>query len=159
MIKLNAKELRSSNPTKKDLQKIKRHPIYLVLDRIVDTFNVGSIFRLADAIAVEKIYLCGEMEIPPSSRIHKAAVGTEKWVPWEKQKSTLTAIKMLKKKGVQIIALEQDSRAILYKDIKPKFPVALVLGHETQGLEKEVLDESDLIVEIPMFGINKSFNV
>ncbi len=159
MVKLNAQQLRKSEPSKKEVSKIERNLIFFVLDRIIDTYNTGSLFRLADAIAVEKMYLCGEMEYPPSSRIHKAAVGTEKWVPWEKKKTTLSAVKELKKKGVQIIVVEQDSRSISYKDIKPNLPVAIVVGSETGGIEKEVLDEADVIVELPMLGINKSFNV
>ena len=159
MVKLNAQQLRKSNPTDKELKNIKRNPIYFVLDRIIDTYNVGSLFRLADAIAVEKVFLCGEMEYPPSSRIHKAAVGTEQWTPWEKKNSTLETVKELKKKGIQIIAVEQDSRSISYKDIRPNFPCAIVVGNETGGMEKEVLDEVDIIVELPMYGINKSFNV
>ena len=159
MVKLNAHQLRTSEPSKEEVAKIKRNPIYLVLDRIIDTYNTGSLFRLADAIAVEKMYLCGKMEYPPLSRIHKAAVGTENWVPWEKKKSTLSAIKELKKKGVQIIVVEQDSRSVSYKDIKPNLPVAIIVGNETGGIKKEILDEADIIVELPMFGINKSFNV
>ena len=159
MVKLNAQQLRKSEPSKKEVESIKRSPIYFILDRIIDTYNTGSLFRLADAVAVEKMYLCGEMEYPPSSRIHKAAVGTEKWVPWKRKKTTLAAVKELKKKGVQIIVVEQDSRSVSYKDIKPKFPVAIVAGSETGGIEKEVLDEADIIVELPMLGINTSFNV
>ena len=68
-------------------------------------------------------------------------------------------IKELKKKGVQIMVVEQDSRSVSYKDIKPNLPVAIVVGSETGGIEKEVLKEADIIVELPMFGINKSFNV
>jgi len=159
MVKLNAQQLRKSNPTDEELKNIKRNPIYFVLDRIIDTYNVGSLFRLADAIAVKKVFLCGEMEYPPSSRIHKAAVGTEQWTPWEKKNSTLETVKELKKKGIQIIAVEQDSRSISYKDLRPNFPCAIVVGNETGGMEKEVLDEVDVIVELPMYGINKSFNV
>ena len=159
MTKLDAKKLRVSDPTPKELRKIKRNPIYLVLDEILDTYNVGSLFRLADAIAAEKMYLCGEMEYPPNTRIHRAAVGTETWIPWEKKSTTFSAVKELKKEGVQIIAVEQDKRAISYKDLEPKFPVALVLGHETKGIEEKVLKEADVIVELPMHGINKSFNV
>jgi len=159
MLRLDAKRLRKSEPTEKDLKKIKRNPIYLVLDRIIDTYNTGSLFRLADAVAAAKIYLCGEMEYPPSSRIHKAAVGTQKWVPWEKKESTLATIKELKKKDIQILVVEQSNRSISYKEFKPKFPVAIVVGNETEGVSKEILDEADVIVELPMFGINKSFNV
>src|SRR4030067_1207815 len=108
MVKLNAKQLRKSEPTPYQLKKIKRNPIYFVLDEILDTFNVGSLFRLADAVAGEKIYLCGNMETPPSSRIHKAAVGTENWVPWTTRSSALKVVRELKKIGVQIIAIEQN---------------------------------------------------
>ncbi len=159
MTKLDAKQLRKSEPTEKELKKIKRNPIYLILDRIIDTYNTGSLFRLADAIGAEKMYLCGNMEYPPSSRIHKAAVGTEKWVPWEKKESTLELVKELKKQGIQVIVVEQDKRSVLYSNLKPKFPVAIVVGNETEGVGKEVLDEADIIVELPMCGINKSFNV
>jgi len=159
MIKLNAKQLRKAKPSKNEPAKIKRNPIYLVLDRIIDTYNIGSLFRLADAIAAEKVYLCGEMEYPPASRIHKASVGTENWVPWEKVDSTLKLTNKLKKQGVQIIAVEQDKRAISYKDFVPKYPVAIIVGNETEGIEKEVIDAADVIVELPMYGVNKSFNV
>ncbi|HUC95287.1 MAG TPA: TrmH family RNA methyltransferase, partial [Candidatus Saccharimonadales bacterium] len=96
MYKLGAKDLRKTRPTPETFATIKRNPIYLVLDRVIDTYNIGSIFRLADAIAAEKIFICGDTEYPPSSRIHKAAVGTEEWVPWEKTESTTAIIKKLK---------------------------------------------------------------
>jgi len=166
MKRLNAAQLRKTKPTKKELAQIKRNPIILVLDRIIDTYNTGSLFRLADAIAAEEVYLCGKMEYPPSSRIHKAAVGTEEWVPWEKTSSTVRTVRLLKSRGVQIIAVEQDPRSIAYTDLggassaySIHFPCAIVVGAETGGMEKEVLDEANIIVEIPMFGVNKSFNV
>src|SRR3989344_5858626 len=159
MVKLGSKELRKNKPEEHQLKEIKRNPIYIVLDRVWDTYNIGSLFRLADAVAVEKVYLCGDMEYPPSSRIHKAAVGTEEWVPWEKRDTTIEVIDELKKKGVQIVAIEQDSRSTLLKELVPSFPVALIVGHESDGVSKEVLDKADIIVELPMFGVNKSFNV
>lgn len=161
MVKLGADSLRKSEPTKEELSQIKRNPIVFVLDEILDTFNVGSMFRLADAIAAQKMYLCGAMETPPSSRIHKAAVGTENWVPWVKKDSTLKTVKDLKQKGVQIIAIEQDRRSIPYTLISThlRLPAALIVGHETKGVSKKVLDEADIIVELPLLGINHSFNV
>src|SRR3972149_4040036 len=153
--------LRHKKPTEKDLNNIKHNPIYLVLDNVIDTYNIGSLFRLADAIGVEKMFICGETEYPPSSRIHKAAVGTENWVRWIKSSSTLKTLHELKQKGVQIIAVEQDPQAINYKQLTTgvKFPIAIVVGNETDGVSKEVLKTADLIVELPMFGINNSFNV
>lgn len=159
MNKLKAGILRKTAPTPQELAKIKRNPIYLVLDEIIDTYNIGSLFRLADAIGASKMYLCGDMEYPPSSRVHKAAVGTENWVPWEKTGDALETIKKLKSEGVQIVAAEQDSRSIPHKNLVPTFPVAIVVGNETTGIRKDVLDQADIIVELPMYGINNSFNV
>jgi tRNA G18 (ribose-2'-O)-methylase SpoU len=161
MIKLGSKELRKTAPKEGEITQIKRNPIYLVLDRVIDTYNIGSIFRLADAIAAEKIYICGDTEYPPSSRIHKAAVGTEEWVPWEHTRSTVKTIELLKKKGVQIIAVEQSPESIPYSILstKIKFPIAIVVGNETKGIGKTVLKMADFVVELPMFGVNKSFNV
>lgn len=161
MDRMNSKQLRKIKPVNGEDKLIKRNPIYFILDNVLDTYNIGSVFRLGDATAVEKIYICGSSEYPPSSRIHKAAVGTEEWVAWEKRDTALEVVKELREKGVQIISVEQDSRSIPYTllSTKLKTPVALVVGHETTGVSKEVLDNSDFIVELPMFGINKSINV
>jgi tRNA G18 (ribose-2'-O)-methylase SpoU len=162
MQRQDSKYLRKNPPKADDLKHIKRNPIYFVLDNVLDTYNIGSVFRLGDATAVEKIYICGEhSEYPPSSRIHKAAVGTEEWVPWSKENKTSEVIKSLKEQGVLIVAIEQDKRSIPYTLLPNnlKVPVALVVGHETTGISKEVLDMADLIVELPMYGINKSINV
>lgn len=171
MVKLGAKELRKKPPTQEELKRIKRNPIYLVLDGVIDTYNIGSLFRLADAIAAQKIYLCGEMEYPPSSRIHKAAVGTEAWVAWEKVDEVTKLLKLLRNKGVQIIAVEQHPKSIAYTDLRGasstysllpnalRFPCAIVVGNETQGISKDILGLADIIVELPMYGVNKSFNV
>lgn len=161
MLKMNSKQLRKNPPKNGEDKSIKRNPIYLVLDNVIDTYNIGSMFRLADAIAAEKLYICGSSEYPPNSRIHKAAVGTEEWVAWEHNSSTVQSISELKEKGVQIIAVEQDSRSIPYSLLTTRleFPVAIVVGNETDGVSKEVLDMSDMIVELPMFGVNKSINV
>jgi len=161
MVKLGAKELRKTPPTPETFKTIKRNPIYIVLDNVIDTYNIGSMFRLADAIAAEKLYICGDAEYPPNSRIHKAAVGTEEWVPWSKENKATDTIKSLKKQGVQIIAVEQDARSIPYSllAMKSEFPCAIVVGNETEGVSKEGLNLADVIVELPLFGVNKSLNV
>lgn len=158
---MNSRQLRKTKPEEGQLTNIKRNPIYLVLDNVIDTYNIGSLFRLGDALAVSKIYICGDTEYPPSSRIHKAAVGTEEWVPWEKTDNTKDTIKKLKSEGIQIIAIEQSDKSIPYTLLAKKlnFPCAIVVGNETNGIEEKVLDLADIIVELPMFGINKSFNV
>lgn len=161
MYKLGAKDLRKTRPTPETYATIKRNPIYLVLDNIIDTYNIGSLFRLSDAIAAEKMFICGDTEYPPNSRIHKAAVGTEEWVPWEKSPSALNTIRDLKSIGVQIISIEQSENSIPISllSTRVEFPCAIVIGNETTGISKEVLDESDYIFELPMFGVNKSLNV
>ncbi|MDP3917939.1 MAG: TrmH family RNA methyltransferase [Candidatus Woesebacteria bacterium] len=161
-LRKNSKQLRKTPPKADDMKHIKRNPIYFVLDNVLDTYNIGSIFRLGDATAVEKIYICGEnSEYPPSSRIHKAAVGTEEWVPWKKSNSVIQIINQLKSEGVQIIAIEQSPKSINYSLLTNHLhlPVALVVGHETTGISKEVLDLADIIVELPVYGINNSLNV
>ena len=87
-MKLNAKELRTVDESivKEQTAHIVRHPIYFILENVYDTYNIGGLFRLADAIGVSKMYLCGQMEIPPNSKIKKASIGTYKIVPWEYKK-------------------------------------------------------------------------
>lgn len=160
-MKLNAKELRVSEPTKKDLKKIKRRKIYIVCDNILDTYNIGSIFRLADAVAASCVYLCGETATPPYHRIAKAAVGTEKWVPWEKTSTVVEAVNRVKSQEskCKVVAVEQSNRSVDYRKADLSEPVAFIVGHETSGVSKEALKLADQIIEIPMYGVNRSLNV
>lgn len=161
MIRLGAKDLRTTKGDPKIIKKLKRNPIYIILDNILDTYNIGAIFRLADAVACEKIIICGQSEIPPHTRIKKASINTTEWVKWEYKESALEAIKYVREEipEIQVVAIELDKRSIPYKKAEYRFPIALIVGHESDGVSKEVLDASDLIVELPMFGVNKSLNV
>ncbi|MFA6016781.1 MAG: TrmH family RNA methyltransferase [Patescibacteria group bacterium] len=164
-MKLNAKELRDvdENEIADKLKLIKRRPMYFILENIYDTYNIGGLFRLADALAIEKMYICGESEIPPNSKIKKASIGTYKVVPWEYKKTAGEAIKELKDNGkieeVKIIAVEQAKNSVPYTKADYTGPVALILGNETYGVTEETLKLANQIVEIPMWGINKSLNV
>ncbi len=164
-MKLDAKQLRVSRPSEEELVTIQRNPIYIVLDNVLDTYNIGSIFRLADAVAAKELILCGGTETPPSSRIHKAAVGTEEWVPWQYAADAATAISKLKilNPKLKIIAVEQDKRAVSLSNLDIRIsdlqPVAVVVGHETEGVSRQALEMADVIVEIGMWGVNKSLNV
>lgn len=159
MLKLNAKELRTFEVDQEISKSIKKNPITIILDNVLDTYNVGSIFRLADAVAAEKVILCGQTLTPPNSRIKKASINTTGWVEWEYCDSAFEAIKRLKRSGVHIVAVEQDPRSKPFYKVQYQFPLAIVVGNETTGVSKEVLDVADLIVEMPMWGINKSLNV
>lgn len=158
---LNSHQLRKTKVgrAKKHRDDLKRNKIVLVLDNVLDTYNLGSFFRLADAIGAQKLCLCGPVVTPPNIKIHRASIGTWKFVPWEHFDNTLDCLSKLKQEGYFIIACEQDKTSISYKSAKYKFPLALVLGSEVNGIPKETLKVVDQIVEIPMFGINKSLNV
>ncbi|MBI2590766.1 MAG: TrmH family RNA methyltransferase [Candidatus Blackburnbacteria bacterium] len=165
MLKLNAKELRDRKPTKEELASVSRLPIYIVLDNVLDTYNIGGIFRLAEAVTAQEVILCGESETPPSSRIHKAAVGTEEWVPWRYEPTAQEALQKLQETNskIQIVVVEQSEKSVPHTEIGhlaldiENSAIAVVVGHETEGVSKEVLDMADII--IPMFGVNKSLNV
>lgn len=161
MLKLGARELRTTKSTEAKKTQIKKNPIYIILDSVLDTYNVGAIFRLADAVAAEKVFLCGQTETPPNTRIKKASINTTEWVEWEYASTAVDAIRELKTQNSKIktIAIEQDAGSVPYDKADYKFPIALVVGNETSGVSKEVLDMCDQIVEIPMRGVNKSLNV
>jgi len=161
MVKLGAKELRVSKPSLKDLKKLRKNPIYIVVDNVLDAYNVGGIFRLADAVSAEKVILCGETETPPHTRIKKASINTTEWVAWSYASTAVEALQELKTQNskLKIIAIEQSKKSVPYNKIEYKFPTAFVVGHESEGVSKKVLDTADYIVEIPMFGVNKSLNV
>lgn len=177
MIKLGAKDLRNVSPSEKDLKKIKKNPIYIIVDNVLDTYNVGGIFRLADAVSAKKIFLCGETETPPHTRIKKASINTTEWVTWSYASTAVEALQELKveigklknkkensqlstiNSQLQIVAIEQSPKSAPYNKIDYQFPLALVVGHETTGVSKEVLKIADYIAEIPMWGVNKSLNV
>ena len=160
-MQLNSHQIRKSKIKKAEkLQKtIQRKPIILVLDNVLDTYNIGSFFRLADALGAEKIYLCGPVVTPPNIKIHRASIGTWKWIPWEQVNSTKECLQKLKQEKYQIVACEQSTNSLNYQQAKYKFPIAIIAGSETAGISKEILDMVDQTVEIPMYGINKSLNV
>lgn len=160
-MKLDAKKLRLSEYDPETFKKIERNPVYVIVDNVLDTYNIGSIFRLADAVAVEKVYLCGGTEIPPNHRIKKASINTTEWVPWEYAPTAVDAIKDLRSKikDLQVVSIEQNEKSTQYDKIPYTFPIALIIGHETDGVSKEAMDASDYIAEMPMWGINISLNV
>ena len=160
-MKLNAQELRTTLVDLEVAKSIKKNPITIILDNVLDTYNIGSIFRLADAIAAKKVYLCGSTETPPNTRIKKASINTWQWVDWEYTPDTATLITTLKSltPKLSIVAVEQDEKSIPFQHAAYRFPIAIIVGNETNGISKEALNLADTIVELPMFGINTSLNV
>ena len=158
---MNARELRTTEVDPDIARSIKKNPVIIICDNVLDTYNVGSIFRLADAVAAQKVILCGATLTPPNSRIKKASINTTGWVNWEYSETAIDAITKLRAEhaDIHIVAVEQDRRSKPFYQVKYSFPLAIVVGHETTGVSPEVLDMADMIVEMPMWGINTSLNV
>lgn len=133
--------------------------ITLLAHNIRSLWNIGSLFRTADAFAVEKIYLTGYTAVPPRREISKTALGAEAWIPWEKQDNPLAIITVLKSNGYRIVALEQTETSIDIKTYEPQDRVCLVIGHEVLGVSQALLQAADDIVMIPMLGQKESLNV
>ncbi|MFH0936870.1 MAG: TrmH family RNA methyltransferase [Candidatus Daviesbacteria bacterium] len=196
MVKLNARELRRLQTTDYRLQQEigsplrseasrktvdgRQNDIYIILDNVLDTYNVGSIFRLAESTGAKKVYLCGTTTTPPNPRIKKASINTTEIVEWSYKETAVLAIKELKQQfanrlpttdyrgsrktvdrrhNIQVVAIEQSEKSVPYDIFEYKLPIALIVGNETYGVSQEVLDLCDGVVELPMYGINISLNV
>ncbi len=137
----------------------------LILPDIRSAINVGAIFRTADAIGINKIYIVGFTPCPNDKfgriqkDIAKSALGAESYIVWEYKKSLIPLIKSLKKEGYEIVALEQDEKSIDYRNYKKSKKLVFILGPEVTGLNKKVLEFCDRVVEIPMQGKKESLNV
>jgi tRNA G18 (ribose-2'-O)-methylase SpoU len=139
--------------------------ICLILHNIRSNHNVGSIFRTADAVGVSKIYLDGYTPAPIDrfgrevGEISKTALGAEKNIEWEKTDNIFDLIKKLKKEKFLIIGVEQSKKSVDYKKVEIKKKVAFIFGNEVDGLSNEILNECDIVAEIPMKGKKESLNV
>ncbi len=159
MRKLKNSELNRITPD--EYKKSDKTPIILVLDNIRSLYNIGSVFRTADAFRVEAIYLCGISGKPPHPEIHKSALGATESVTWKYFENTLDAIKVLKEESYLIYALEQVDKSINLEDFKPDSAqkYALVFGNEIKGVSDELIGHIDGCIEIPQFGTKHSFNI
>ena len=141
-MKMNADQLRKLKVKSEKLKAGKRNEIYIILDNVLDTYNIGAIFRLADAVAAKRVIICGESETPPNHRIKKASINTTEVFDWSYSETATDAIKDLrfKIKDLRVVAVELDSRSVPYDKYDYQMPIALVVGHESDGVSKEVLD-------------------
>lgn len=167
MGRMNAEEFKASE----------KMPLVVVLDDVRSMYNVGSVFRTADAFRVESIYLCGITATPPHQEIHKTALGAEDTVEWRYCQSALEAVSRLKTAGYKIFSIEQcegsaklhdlpsvlDSIKVkdldLSQGISNPQKFAIVLGNEVKGVSQDVVNASDYCLEIPQFGTKHSLNV
>jgi 23S rRNA (guanosine2251-2'-O)-methyltransferase len=147
--------------------------LVLVAHNIRSAHNVGSLLRTADGLGVDKVFLTGYSPYPQSDddarmphlrrkislQIHKTALGSELFVPWEYQENIFSCLKQLSEEGFMPVALEQTAKAIPIEKFKASKKVALIVGNEVSGLDKDVLKEVDQHIKIQMKGSKESFNV
>ena len=146
-------------------ENIKRHTTVVVLDNIRSVYNVGAIFRTADALGIDKIFLCGITPTPVDrfgrerNDLHKSALGAQRSVTWEHHSSALSCVEQLQGEGYTVVCIEQDKKAIDYKKVTLSQKTCFVFGNEVEGVSKDVLKISDQIAEIDMKGQKESLNV
>jgi len=139
----------------------KKTPIIIILDNIRSLNNIGSVFRTSDAFLIEKIYLCGITATPPHKDIHKTALGSTDTVDWEYAENTLDLVEKLKAENIKICSVEQAENATMLNNFKieSNTKYALVFGNEVKGVAQNVVNTSDVVIEIPQFGTKHSLNI
>jgi tRNA G18 (ribose-2'-O)-methylase SpoU len=147
----------------------RRSALRLLLDDISDPLNVGSIFRIADAMAIDRLYLCGDTSCPPDKTLHRTARSSERHVPFEHHQDAAALADQLKDESVMLIALEitdssidigsDEFGSLFEKSLTSSRVPCLILGSESTGISQPLLDRAELCVHIPMLGRNSSMNV
>lgn len=144
-----------------DFKQAEKMPLVVVLDDVRSMYNVGSVFRTGDAFRIESVYLCGISATPPSTEIHKTALGAEESVDWRYFADAREAVSSLRFDGYEIYTVEQVEGSTKLQDFYPERgkKYAVILGNEVKGVHQEVVDMSDGCLEIPQFGTKHSMNV
>ena len=147
--------------TVQDYIKTEKIPLVVVLDNIRSMNNIGSVFRTSDAFKVKKVILCGITATPPHPDIHKTALGATESVEWLYYEDTLQAISELRTNGYRILAVEQAEDSLKLNEVKfsTNDKLAIVLGHEVRGVQQEVVDVCDNVLEVKQFGTKHSLNI
>ncbi len=159
MKKLATEEIiRLSIPEFKDAEKI---PLVVVLDNIRSQHNIGSVFRTADAFRIEAVHLCGITATPPNREIHKSALGATESVDWKYFATTAASVSELKSSGYTTIAVEQALGSVMIDKFipDPDKKYAIIFGNEVHGVQDDVINSSDICLEIPQSGTKHSLNV
>ena len=143
-----------------EFKEVKKTPIIVILDNIRSLNNIGSVFRTSDAFLIEKIYLCGITAQPPHREIQKTALGATESVNWEYREDALEVVNLLQKNKTKVYAIEQTENAIMLDEFTvSKDKIAVVFGNEVQGVQQEVINQCDGVIEIPQLGTKHSLNI
>ncbi|MGN6400145.1 MAG: RNA methyltransferase [Flavisolibacter sp.] len=159
MRKLSMEEL--NRKSVEEFKESDKMPVVVVLENIRSAYNVGSIFRTADAFLLEAIYICGYTAYPPHKEIKKTALGADETVHWKHFKNISEAISELKNNGYSVYAVEQaqDSYKLQAVSYSPDEKIAVILGNEVTGVEQTTIEQCDGCIEIPQLGMKHSLNV
>lgn len=133
--------------------------VVVVLDNVRSAFNVGSIFRTADACGVEKICLCGITARPPNRKLDKTALGATEFMQWEYYSSTHNALERLSSDGIPIFCVEVRPASVSLWSVRLPERVGIVFGHEVYGISEDILATADGVIHVPMHGIKNTLNV
>ena len=144
-----------------DYKKVQKLPVTLVMDNVRSEMNIGSVFRTADSFLIERVCLCGITPQPPKPEIHKTALGAEDAVVWQYFPTTIEAVQELRDQGYLIVSIEQvhDSVSLEQFVVNNGQKIAVVFGNEVKGVSQEVVDASDVCVEVPQEGTKHSLNI
>jgi len=157
-IQLSKEDIRQTKPTRDEYLIQPKIPLIIILDNVTNSYNIGALIRLADAFAIEKIIVCGELTIS-DKKLKKASRNEAKWVVVEYSNSTTSSLETLIKKGYTVYSVELCHNSVDYSDINYSNFCVLVLGNERKGVSEAVLKLSDHQIHIPMFGMGNSLNV
>lgn len=156
------RKLKNEELKRKSVEEFRRSekiPIIILLDNVRSLFNVGSVFRTADAFLVEAIYLCGYTGTPPHKEIQKTALGATETVVWRHFPTILDAIDELKKTGYKVYAVEQTENSIRLDKFFPDDKIALIFGNEVSGVQQEAVNVCHGAIEVPQLGMKHSLNI
>jgi tRNA G18 (ribose-2'-O)-methylase SpoU len=135
-------------------------PVIVVLENIRSAYNVGSVFRTADAFLLEGVYLCGYTAFPPHKEIKKTALGAEESVAWKHFRSIGEALDEIRLLGYKVYAVEQAEESWKLGSFSPEEDkIAVVFGNEVTGVEQSTIALCDGVIEIPQLGMKHSLNV
>lgn len=159
MRKLSMDEL--NRKSVEEFKQSEKLPVIVVLENIRSAYNVGSVFRTADAFLLEAIYICGYTCTPPHKEIKKTALGAEDTVTWKHFANTMLALEELKESGYDTYAVEQAEGSTMLNKIPYKAgeKIALVFGNEVTGVEQMTIQHCRGCIEIPQLGMKHSLNI
>lgn len=170
---LSTEELVARKPTPEAFAKLRRAPIQVVFSNVRGLANVGLAFRLCDNLRVERLWLCGITGYPAQEgdsrpkevverserEIRRTAVMAVPHVPWSHAPRALPEVARLKAEGYRVVVLEQAENSVSLLEADLRGPLCLVFGHERLGVEAELLELADAVLELPVWGMANSINV